>query len=335
MLTADDQTLEPEDGIVDAVPTSVFDAVPASEVDPLIRRGRAQDGELHLDDVLAVLSVEMTADVVDEVKSHFGAKGIVIKEVIDLETEADPEALVAELSPYALSEDLTRRERLEALLGSDEGDEESSEDRTSMSDRLAARRGSRPINPAGLVGSGGSSDPVRMYLREIGQVSLLTGPGEVSLAKRIEAGSLAEAMLADLAASGGIDAVDVTERRRLQRSVRDGERAKRDLTQANLRLVVSIAKRYLGRGMAILDLIQEGNLGLMRAVEKFDYTKGFKFSTYATWWIRQAITRAIADQGRTIRIPVHMHESMNKVMRHQRQLTQELEREPTIDELAE
>jgi len=336
MTTVDGQIREPEDGLVDAAPVSVFDAVPASEVDPLIRRGRAQDGSLHLDDVLAVLSVEMTADVVEEVKSHFGAKGIVINEVIDVETEADPEALEAELSPYALSEDLTRRERLEALLGTDEFEDESSgEGRTSMSDRVAARRGSRPISAVGLGGSGGSSDPVRMYLREIGQVSLLTGPGEVSLAKRIESGALAEATLADLAASGGIDAVDVTERRRLQRSVRDGERAKRDLTQANLRLVVSIAKRYLGRGMAILDLIQEGNLGLMRAVEKFDYTKGFKFSTYATWWIRQAITRAIADQGRTIRIPVHMHESMNKVMRHQRQLTQELEREPTMDELAE
>ncbi|HMS15108.1 MAG TPA: RNA polymerase sigma factor RpoD [Microthrixaceae bacterium] len=171
-----------------------------------------------------------------------------------------------------------------------------------------------------------------MYLREIGQVPLLTGPEEVALAKRIEAGTMAEAVVAEAAAAG--EALDATERRRLHRLARDGEQAKQELTQANLRLVVSIAKRYLGRGLAILDLIQEGNLGLMRAVEKFDYTKGFKFSTYATWWIRQAVTRAIADQARTIRIPVHMVESINKVHRQQRQLMQELEREPTIDELA-
>jgi len=171
-----------------------------------------------------------------------------------------------------------------------------------------------------------------MYLREIGQVPLLTAAEEVDLAQRIEAGVKAEERMADLAASG--ESVEFEERRRLDRFRRDGERAKDELTQANLRLVVSIAKRYLGRGMHILDLVQEGNLGLMRAVEKFDYTKGFKFSTYATWWIRQAITRAIADQARTIRIPVHMVESINKVHRQQRQLIQELEREPTVEELA-
>jgi RNA polymerase primary sigma factor len=174
-----------------------------------------------------------------------------------------------------------------------------------------------------------------MYLREIGQVPLLVASEEVDLAKRIEAGVLAEERLADLNASGEIATLDPGEKARIRRTVRDGERAKQELTQANLRLVVSIAKRYLGRGMQILDLIQEGNLGLMRAVEKFDYTKGFKFSTYATWWIRQAITRAIADQARTIRIPVHMVESINKVHRHQRLLMVELEREPTIEELAE
>ena len=175
---------------------------------------------------------------------------------------------------------------------------------------------------------GSSADPVRMYLKEIGKVPLLTGPQEVSLAKRIEAGL------------GAVDQIEEkpdlsdSQRASLRAVVRDGELAKRQLTEANLRLVVSIAKRYVGRGMALLDLIQEGNLGLIRAVEKFDYTKGFKFSTYATWWIRQAITRAIADQARTIRIPVHMVETMNKVMRVQRSLLQELGREPTVDEIA-
>jgi RNA polymerase primary sigma factor len=172
---------------------------------------------------------------------------------------------------------------------------------------------------------GSTSDPVRMYLKEIGRVRLLTGPEEVKLAKRIEAGVIAQRRLAE---------GDLVNERRLRRDVIDGEYAKSELIQANLRLVVSIAKRYVGRGMLFLDLIQEGNLGLMRAVEKFDYVKGFKFSTYATWWIRQAITRAIADQARTIRIPVHMVESINRVMRVQRQMTQELEREPTVEELA-
>jgi RNA polymerase primary sigma factor len=175
---------------------------------------------------------------------------------------------------------------------------------------------------------------VRVYLKEIGRVPLLTGMEEVTLAKRIEAGGQAAVRLAELEAAGRIDELDVAARRRLERTSRDGERAKSDLIQANLRLVVSIAKRYVGRGMHLLDLIQEGNLGLMRAVEKFDYTKGFKFSTYATWWIRQAITRAIADQARTIRIPVHMVESINKVHRIQRQMMQELERDPTVEELA-
>jgi len=163
----------------------------------------------------------------------------------------------------------------------------------------------------------------------------LTGPQEVELAKRIEAGTEAAAIVLDLRAADELDTLDGDERRHLAATIRDGKDAKATLTQANLRLVVSIAKRYVGRGMQLLDLIQEGNLGLMRAVEKFDYTKGFKFSTYATWWIRQAITRAIADQARTIRIPVHMVESINKVHRVQRQMAQDMEREPTVEELAD
>jgi RNA polymerase primary sigma factor len=169
-----------------------------------------------------------------------------------------------------------------------------------------------------------------MYLKEIGKVPLLTGAQEVSLAQRIEKGLLASEEITT--AEGGLP---VEDKERLHEVVSDGHRAKRQLIEANLRLVVSIAKRYVGRGMLLLDLIQEGNLGLMRAVEKFDYTKGFKFSTYATWWIRQAITRAIADQARTIRIPVHMVETINKVTRVQRQMLQELGREPTVEELGE
>ncbi|MGI8756611.1 MAG: RNA polymerase sigma factor RpoD [Acidimicrobiales bacterium] len=179
-----------------------------------------------------------------------------------------------------------------------------------------------------------TSDPVRAYLSEIGRVALITGPEEVRLARRIEAGTQAAIRLAELEAAERVDELSAGDRRQLERTWRAGERAKSDLIQANLRLVVSIAKRYAGRGLHLLDIIQEGNLGLMRAVDKFDYTKGFKFSTYATWWIRQAISRAIADQARTIRIPVHMVESINKVHRTQRQMMQDLEREPSIGELA-
>jgi len=174
-----------------------------------------------------------------------------------------------------------------------------------------------------------TNDPVRMYLKEIGRVPLLTAQEEVSLAKRIEAGLFAEEKLETT------PKLSDDEKFELRMVRRDGAMAKRHLVEANLRLVVSIAKRYVGRGMAFLDLIQEGNLGLIRAVEKFDYAKGFKFSTYATWWIRQAITRAIADQARTIRIPVHMVETINKLVRIQRQLLQDLGREPTADEIAE
>ncbi len=177
-----------------------------------------------------------------------------------------------------------------------------------------------------------SADSVRAYLKQIGKVALLNAEQEVELAKRIEAGLYAAERLRIAHDDGEKLAVQM--RRDLNWIVRDGERAKNHLLEANLRLVVSLAKRYTGRGMAFLDLIQEGNLGLIRAVEKFDYTKGYKFSTYATWWIRQAITRAMADQARTIRIPVHMVEVINKLGRIQRELLQDLGREPTPDELA-
>ena len=177
-----------------------------------------------------------------------------------------------------------------------------------------------------------SADSVRAYLKQIGKVALLNAEEEVELAKRIEAGLYATHKLAELVEKG--EKLPVQQRRDMQWICRDGDRAKNHLLEANLRLVVSLAKRYTGRGMAFLDLIQEGNLGLIRAVEKFDYTKGYKFSTYATWWIRQAITRAMADQARTIRIPVHMVEVINKLGRIQRELLQDLGREPTPEELA-
>jgi len=172
------------------------------------------------------------------------------------------------------------------------------------------------------------SDPVRMYLQEIGRVPLLDAQQEVELSMQMETGRRAAEKLR-VGGEGG-----PAERAILERARRDGDRAQQRLVEANLRLVVSIAKKYVGRGMPLLDLVQEGNLGLMRAVEKFDYRKGFKFSTYASWWIRQAVTRALADQGRTIRVPVHMVETINKLAAVQRNLNQELGREPTIEEIA-
>jgi RNA polymerase primary sigma factor len=194
--------------------------------------------------------------------------------------------------------------------GADEDDDEAAAKADSEAARAAA-----------------TSDPVRMYLKEIGRVPLLSAAEEVDLAKRVEAGLFASDKLTT------VRDLPVSLERELEQVERDGQFAKKRLIEANLRLVVSIAKRYVGRGMLFLDLIQEGNLGLIRAVEKFDYTKGYKFSTYATWWIRQAITRAIADQARTIRIPVHMVETINKLLRVQRQMLQDLGREPTPEEL--
>lgn len=180
-----------------------------------------------------------------------------------------------------------------------------------------------------VIAAGATADPVKDYLKQIGRVSLLNAEQEVDLSERIEAGLYAQHLL-DTEASQ----MDFKRRRELRWAANDGKKAKDHLLEANLRLVVSLAKRYTGRGMLFLDLIQEGNLGLIRAVEKFDWKKGFKFSTYATWWIRQAITRAMADQARTIRVPVHMVEVINKLSRVQRQMLQDLGREPTPDELA-
>jgi RNA polymerase primary sigma factor len=294
--------------------------------DELIQRAK-DDGSFTLTQAEVLEVVELDVE-------HLDREIVAIRKVLDehgirLDDEADARDHEADLAALAAEEAAAHVD--EVLADPLGGIDLASEDVEGARRRLKLVKTPRAMADRS---SGSSADPVRVYLKEIGRVALLTGMEEVTLAKRIEAGGQASVRLAELEAAGRIGELDPMARRKLDRTARDGERAKSDLIQANLRLVVSIAKRYVGRGMHLLDLIQEGNLGLMRAVEKFDYTKGFKFSTYATWWIRQAITRAIADQARTIRIPVHMVESINKVHRIQRQMMQELEREPTIDELA-
>ena len=206
------------------------------------------------------------------------------------------------------------------------------EDGEPAMDEIAEIEEEELVDPNTLVDSFNIDDPVRMYLKEIGKVPLLTADQEVELATVMSAGREAEARVAQAEADGS--AIPEAEMVELKKQIKAGEKAKQQLAEANLRLVVSIAKRYVGRGMLFLDLIQEGNLGLIKAVEKFDYTKGYKFSTYATWWIRQAITRAIADQARTIRIAVHMVETINKVIRVSRQLLQELGHDPSPEEIS-
>ena len=273
-------------------------------------------GELTLDDVLEVFShVELTPEIINQIRQYFGQRGVVLTgdpnaDVVPTDMEITKE-LVGELMAELDDDPVTGEER-----------------------RKARRSRLEAVGWATSLDGSGSADSVRVYLKEIGRVPLLTGPDEVRLAKRMEDGLEAVDELAVLNAEGRLESLDFATRRKLQRRVRDGDRARQQLIQANLRLVVSIAKRYVGRGMQLLDLVQEGNLGLMRAVQKFDHSKGFKFSTYATWWIRQAISRAIADQARTIRIPVHMVETINRVRRTQRDMLQNLEREPSIEELA-
>ncbi len=276
-----------------------MDGVDRSEWDALVARGRA-DGQLHAEQIAHVLrDVELTGDALLAMNVTLAGAGISVDETIHDEDDATP----------------PRGAAREVLVDDDDVE------------RLLTRRRRRRGQKRTAKGDGGTADTVRLYLREIGQVDLLTTEDERRLAQLIEEGQSAAAQI-----DAGVS--DETNERMLLRAVQRGERAKSELTQANLRLVVSIAKRYSGRGMQLLDLIQEGNLGLMRAVDKFDHTKGFKFSTYATWWIRQAITRSIADQARTIRIPVHMVEHMNRLTRVRRQMHQDLEREPSVDELA-
>jgi RNA polymerase primary sigma factor len=292
---------------LDGVP---FDGVDVVEWEELVVRGR-RSGAVHAEDIAHVLRhVELSGEVLTEVQSAMADQGIQIDDEVDHIADDTPSSGAHRV--------VVQEERGPTAPDHDE--------------ELLSRGRGRRTRKAGPKGDNSTSDTVRLYLREIGQVDLLTVEDERRLAQLIEEGKVAAARIDKILNSTGFEP---GEERMLLRAVSRGERARSELTQANLRLVVSIAKRYSGRGMQLLDLIQEGNLGLMRAVDKFDHSKGFKFSTYATWWIRQAITRSIADQARTIRIPVHMVEHMNRVTRAKRQMHQELEREPTVDELAE
>ena len=290
----------------------------AASVDKLVQKGRAE-GSITEDDIqVALADVDNDADELEAVYDAIRAQGIDIKASGGAEDAEEDESFAEE----EIEDEIDTSEA--AVV-----DIELPKVSAPVKARHKARsRRNEPPAPVLLTG-----DPVRMYLKEIGKVDLLSASEEIDLAMKIEAGLEATKRLDDAEDAG--EQLPRAELRRLNRVEQVGLDAKQRLISANLRLVVSIAKRYVGRGMLFLDLIQEGNLGLIRAVEKFDYTKGFKFSTYATWWIRQAITRAIADQARTIRIPVHMVETINKLVRVQRQLLQDLGRDPTPEEIGQ
>ncbi len=309
-------SVPPSTSSPDSVASIAHVALPAGvsqvDFDEVLAIGRVKGNITQAQLIEALHTVELTPEVLTVLIDRVTAEGVAL-------VEDEEEDLPVEIAP-----------RKGARAGN----------RTNGSDETEARRETNGKRASSSGESGGSAeDPVHTYLKEIGRVPLLNAELEVEIAQTIEEGNAAAARLAanELALTGegpSEQLLDAGELSRDRRLVRKGLKAKDELIEANLRLVVSIAKRYRNRGLAFLDLIQEGNLGLMRAVDKFDHTKGFKFSTYATWWIRQAITRAIADQARTIRIPVHMVETINKVVWAQRQLLQELGREPTIEEVA-
>ena len=313
--------------MTDIAPTVLLPEPAAAEFQALLS-GAGASGHLSLDALVNALpAVEFNPELIESLQAACAAAGVVLDEANEspvpdeIQVPERPDGAVESADVDEAPIDAERVARAAAFAA------------TIGDDVEAPSRRSRPSRTRTSDG-GSSDDPVRMYLKEIGRVPLLDARQEIRVAARIKRGLEASEHLAVLEESGEIDRLDLADLSRYKRLVRDGDRASDELIRANLRLVVSIAKRYVGRGMVLLDLVQEGNLGLMRAVEKFDHTKGFKFSTYATWWIRQAITRAIADQARTIRIPVHMVEAMNRVKRVQRQMHQELKREPTVEELA-
>jgi RNA polymerase primary sigma factor len=285
---------------VDAAKATTVDDVPVPADVPATAADEASNLDVGIDDLTGPVVADVEGEALVE---EALVEVVVVEEVVVEEVEAD-----------ASDSDTPDAETPEA-----KSDEEGAFVLTDDDDDAPAQQ---------VATAGATADPVKDYLKQIGKVALLNAEQEVELAKRIEAGLFAEEQL------NGEVKLDPKLHRELYWIAEDGRRAKNHLLEANLRLVVSLAKRYTGRGMLFLDLIQEGNLGLIRAVEKFDYTKGYKFSTYATWWIRQAITRAMADQARTIRIPVHMVEVINKLARVQRQMLQDLGREPTPEELA-
>ena len=309
----------------DSVPSIAHVALPpgVSQMDfeVALAIGR-EKGQLTQDELIEALhTVELTPEVLTALIDRITAEGVILVEEAEEveEVEEQEEELTVEVKPRREPKAVSRANG------------------TARTESKRETNGKRAVSSGESGGS--AEDPVHTYLKEIGRVPLLNAELEVEIAQTIEEGNAAAARLAahELAMTGEGDAGDILDDTALtknRRLMRKGLKAKDELIEANLRLVVSIAKRYRNRGLAFLDLIQEGNLGLMRAVDKFDHTKGFKFSTYATWWIRQAITRAIADQARTIRIPVHMVETINKVVWAQRQLLQELGREPSIEEVA-
>ena len=297
-----------------------------AEVRTLTKMGKSK-GNLNEEEIQGALSdIDLTEEQFERIYTHFRDSGIEV--VDDLSTDVG-EIVVGEDAADGV--EIVAEADLVDIAEAEIGEAEAA---TIEIPKVAPKAGKKKAKKHESLNAVAplTGDPVRMYLKEIGKVPLLTAAQEIDLAMKIEAGLEAARRLEEGAAAGGLDRA---EKRRLSRIEQVGLDAKQQLVEANLRLVVSIAKRYVGRGMLFLDLIQEGNLGLIRAVEKFDYAKGFKFSTYATWWIRQAITRAIADQARTIRIPVHMVETINKLIRVQRQLLQELGREPTPEEIGE
>ncbi len=347
-------------------PSPLAEAVYPAELADLLavgrRRGQLTQGEL----VEALHAVELTPDALESLLSTVRGEGITL--IDDVSTDPDEAPLLAgdgstadalisasiDADALTTSEDLSASAASTTTVGADTtqgrptrrsvaaatGTTSAKSAKPAAAPSPRAKTRSAPSSGGSDYFGGTAEDPIHTYLKEIGKVALLSAELEVEMARRIEQGNEAAARLAAnaLASAEGSPALELLtndEEVRDRRQVRKGQQAKEVLIEANLRLVVSIAKRYRNRGLAFLDLIQEGNLGLMRAVDKFDYTKGFKFSTYATWWIRQAITRAIADQARTIRIPVHMVETINKVVWAQRQLLQELGREPTAEEVAQ